>query len=79
VLCSVTGAPPPNVTWARQDGVELDRGRISITSGGGLRISHAQIRDEAQYRCYAYNYFGNLSAVANVTITGLGGYLNRLG
>ena len=47
-ICSVTGSPPPNITWTAMPSGE-------IYNGGRLEITAVQRNDAGNYQCAASN------------------------
>ncbi|XP_074490966.1 hemicentin-1 isoform X1 [Sebastes fasciatus] len=75
LLCLAQGHPEPQITWRRDDGLQIfnrPRAYGTITqSREALHITNLWVEDEAVYICEAHNHFGRIQAQAGVTVTGL--------
>uniref|UniRef100_A0A8C1GCV3 Hemicentin-1 n=1 Tax=Cyprinus carpio TaxID=7962 RepID=A0A8C1GCV3_CYPCA len=74
--CHAQGHPKPQVSWRREDSVQLfsqHRRPSTVThkTNGDLFITSLWIEDETTYVCEAQNHFGKIQAKAKVTVTGL--------
>ncbi|XP_016146102.1 hemicentin-1-like [Sinocyclocheilus grahami] len=74
--CHAQGHPKPQLSWRREDNVQLfsqHRGPSTVThkTNGDLFITGLWIEDETTYVCEAQNHFGKIQAKAKVTVTGL--------
>ncbi|VDM22320.1 unnamed protein product [Wuchereria bancrofti] len=56
IKCSVSGNPPPKVTWTRQDGQKMPTRATS--KDGQLRITRVTMDDSGIYECTASNNVG---------------------
>ncbi|KAL3982212.1 Immunoglobulin I-set domain family protein [Acanthocheilonema viteae] len=56
IKCSVSGNPPPKVTWTRQDGRKMPARATS--KDGQLRITRVTVDDSGVYECTASNNVG---------------------
>uniref|UniRef100_A0A0R3S024 Ig-like domain-containing protein n=1 Tax=Elaeophora elaphi TaxID=1147741 RepID=A0A0R3S024_9BILA len=56
IKCSVSGNPPPKVTWTRQDGRKMPARATS--KDGQLRITRVTMDDSGVYECTASNNVG---------------------
>ncbi|KAK6110510.1 Immunoglobulin I-set domain family protein [Brugia pahangi] len=56
IKCSVSGNPPPKVTWTRQDGQKMPTRATS--KDGQLRITRVTMNDSGIYECTASNNVG---------------------
>ncbi|XP_053377486.1 neuroglian-like isoform X2 [Mercenaria mercenaria] len=61
--CLVTGKPDPIVTWYRGTS-RITGGRFQILSNGNLHIAKVVMADAGDYRCQAYNIYGNATSSA---------------
>ncbi|XP_041081499.1 peroxidasin homolog [Polyodon spathula] len=68
--CSVSGIPPPRVTWTRgPDHLPLpDSQRYRITPSGGLFIEGVIVNDQGEYICTGSNIEGSVEASALLII-----------
>ncbi|KTF76822.1 hypothetical protein cypCar_00021533 [Cyprinus carpio] len=74
--CHAQGHPKPQVSWRREDSIQLfsqHRRPSTVThkTNGDLFITSLWIEDETTYVCEAQNHFGKIQAKAKVTVTGL--------
>ena len=72
--CGVTGDPPPQVEWRRQDGVKIPVGRIRPASTSdpagrtSLRLERLVASDAGRYVCEVENSVGSTSASAQLVV-----------
>ena len=68
----MSGDPPPQVEWRRNDGVKIPAGRIRVASidqnRNSLRLERLAVTDSGRYVCEAENSVGSSSASAQLTI-----------
>uniref|UniRef100_A0A673IBQ3 Hemicentin-1 n=1 Tax=Sinocyclocheilus rhinocerous TaxID=307959 RepID=A0A673IBQ3_9TELE len=74
--CHAQGHPKPQLSWRREDNVQLfsqHRGPSTVTQKANrdLFITNLWVEDETTYVCEAQNHFGKIQAKAKVTVTGL--------
>ncbi|KAL6119840.1 chl1 [Pungitius sinensis] len=62
--CSVFGSPPPNISWAKDETLEIVKGERFLAVGGSLKIFSAKKYDSGKYLCFASNTEGNSSVTA---------------
>ncbi|XP_062420070.1 neural cell adhesion molecule L1-like protein isoform X1 [Pungitius pungitius] len=62
--CSVFGSPPPNISWAKDETLEIAKGERFLAVGGSLKIFSAKKYDSGKYLCFASNTEGNSSVTA---------------
>ena len=66
--CTVTGIPPPQVTWSR-DGMTLpSNGSRIIIVGGTLLITNTRATDSGEYHCSASSTAGSVSSSVEVAV-----------
>ncbi|MCP9265976.1 MAM domain-containing glycosylphosphatidylinositol anchor protein 1 [Dirofilaria immitis] len=56
IKCSVSGNPPPKVTWTRKDGQKMPA--TTTSKDGQLRITQVTMNDSGIYECTASNNIG---------------------
>uniref|UniRef100_A0A8C1K3P7 Hemicentin-1 n=1 Tax=Cyprinus carpio TaxID=7962 RepID=A0A8C1K3P7_CYPCA len=70
--CHAQGHPKPQLSWRREDNVQLSSQHRSPTSNALKMLNYLWVEDETTYVCEAQNHFGKIQAKAKVTVTGLG-------
>uniref|UniRef100_G3NVB9 Cell adhesion molecule L1-like b n=1 Tax=Gasterosteus aculeatus aculeatus TaxID=481459 RepID=G3NVB9_GASAC len=62
--CSVFSSPPPNISWVKDETLEIVKGERFSDFGGSLKIFSAEKSDSGKYLCVASNTEGNSSVAA---------------
>ncbi|XP_040049703.2 cell adhesion molecule L1-like a isoform X4 [Gasterosteus aculeatus] len=62
--CSVFSSPPPNISWVKDETLEIVKGERFSDFGGSLKIFSAEKSDSGKYFCVASNTEGNSSVAA---------------
>ncbi len=69
LICETTfNFPVGEVTWRRDDGVELSPERFIVTSNGELQIANVTLDDQAVYMCTVTNLYGSSSGSSTVSV-----------
>ncbi|XP_007565210.1 hemicentin-1 [Poecilia formosa] len=66
-VCSVSGSPPPQVSWSHGNVALANQPRFSVNRAGVLTIRGALPEDAGDYTCQATNEAGSITQSASLT------------
>uniref|UniRef100_A0A3B3X3L6 Ig-like domain-containing protein n=1 Tax=Poecilia mexicana TaxID=48701 RepID=A0A3B3X3L6_9TELE len=66
-VCSVSGSPPPQVSWSHGNVALANQPRFSVNRAGVLTIRGALPEDAGDYTCQATNEAGSVTQSASLT------------
>lgn len=75
IPCLAHGAPPPVITWIKDNVRITEANRFSVSSSGSLTIRDIGKADEGRYECAARNSIGVASTQMTLTVQGEGSRL----